>query len=362
MSSSFFQRYLLPGFVFQSIIIAGGYGTGRELVEFFLKHSPIGGLLGMIFVATVTVSIVGAVSFEFARAFRTYDYRSFFIQLLGKAWFLYEIGYLIAIMLITAVIGAAAGTILDETFDIPYAVGVGGMMLVIGFLVFRGSNTIEHVLAAWSFLLYATYFVFLIWSIVRFGSDIVAAFTTHAAEPGWALSGFKYGVLQVSLLPAVLFTIRHIKTRREAVTAGLLTGIIAMVPALCFYLIVSGHYPEIVERPVPVNFLLEALGSRTFQFIFQVVLFGTLIETGTGLIHAFNERIAGVLSSAGRSMPPLARPAIAIALIVVGGLLARFGIVALIGRGYGTVSWGFMLIYVVPMLTIGLRQLLRAKA
>ncbi len=32
--SKIFQRYLLPGFVFQSIIIAGGYGTGRELVEF----------------------------------------------------------------------------------------------------------------------------------------------------------------------------------------------------------------------------------------------------------------------------------------------------------------------------------------
>ena len=34
MKSNWFQRYLLPGFVFQSVIIAGGYGTGRELVEF----------------------------------------------------------------------------------------------------------------------------------------------------------------------------------------------------------------------------------------------------------------------------------------------------------------------------------------
>ncbi len=30
---SLFQRYLLPGFIFQSVVIAGGYGTGRELVE-----------------------------------------------------------------------------------------------------------------------------------------------------------------------------------------------------------------------------------------------------------------------------------------------------------------------------------------
>ncbi len=44
LQSKIFQRYLLPGFVFQSIIIAGGYGTGRELVEFFLHYGPLGGL------------------------------------------------------------------------------------------------------------------------------------------------------------------------------------------------------------------------------------------------------------------------------------------------------------------------------
>jgi N-acyl-D-aspartate/D-glutamate deacylase len=46
--SGFFHRYLLPGFVFASAVIAGGYATGRELVEFFLPTGPAGGLLGMV--------------------------------------------------------------------------------------------------------------------------------------------------------------------------------------------------------------------------------------------------------------------------------------------------------------------------
>ena len=46
LDAPFFRKYLLPGFVFQSIVIGGGYGTGRELVEFFLKFGPLGGLLG----------------------------------------------------------------------------------------------------------------------------------------------------------------------------------------------------------------------------------------------------------------------------------------------------------------------------
>ena len=40
---STFKRLFLPGLVFQSISVAGGYGTGRELAEFFLQYGPVGG-------------------------------------------------------------------------------------------------------------------------------------------------------------------------------------------------------------------------------------------------------------------------------------------------------------------------------
>ena len=33
-----FRIYLLPGLVLQSVIVAGGYGTGREVVEYFTRH------------------------------------------------------------------------------------------------------------------------------------------------------------------------------------------------------------------------------------------------------------------------------------------------------------------------------------
>ena len=33
--SSWFQRFLLPGFALKAVIIGGGYATGRELAEYF---------------------------------------------------------------------------------------------------------------------------------------------------------------------------------------------------------------------------------------------------------------------------------------------------------------------------------------
>jgi hypothetical protein len=83
MNYDFYKKYLLPGFVLQSVVIAGGYGTGRELVEYFMQYGPKNGLLGMFLVTTVLWAAVCATSFEFARLFRTYDYRSFFKHLIG---------------------------------------------------------------------------------------------------------------------------------------------------------------------------------------------------------------------------------------------------------------------------------------
>ena len=360
--ASWFRRYLLPGFVFQSIIIAGGYGTGRELVEFFLKYGPTGGLLGMLLPSTILVSLTSMVAFEFARRFNVYDYRTFFQRLLGRGWLLYEINYLAAVLLILAVIGSAAGTFLFETFSLPSAAGTVGLLVAIGFLVFKGSATIERFLAGWSFVLYGTYVVFFVWSIATFGDAIGEALATGEARDGWVLSGLRYGALQVSLVPAMLFATRHIERRKEALWAGALVGPIAIIPAILFYLAMVGQYPEVLERPLPANYLLELLGSRAFQITFQVVLFGTLIETGAGLIHAFNERLSGVFKARGDGMPALLRPAIAVALLFAGSLLSRFGLVDLIATGYGTMTWLFMAIVVVPLLTVGIVKIRAADA
>jgi uncharacterized membrane protein YkvI len=358
--ASTFKKYLLPGFVFQSVVIAGGYGTGRELVEFFLTEGPVGGLLAMA-VSTAIWSAVCAATFEFARLFRAYDYRSFFSHLLGRGWFLYEVCYFALLAIILAVIAAAAGSILQETFALHYAIGVLGIMAAVGFLVFRGSATIERVLAFWSFVLYTVYLLVVVLSVRRFASETAAAYTAAEVGAGWIVAGVRYAAYNLAIIPPILFVLRHVERRREAVTAGLLAGPIGIIPGFLFYVAMTAHYPDILTRPVPANYLLEALGSRPLQLAFQLVLFGTLIETGTGLIHAVNERIAAVYREKGRSMPDRLRPVTALALLVGGSGLASFGLIELIARGYGTLTWLFLVVFVVPILTWGVYRI-RARS
>ncbi len=352
VKAPWFRRYLLPGLVFQSAVIAGGYGTGRENVEFFLSIGPTPGLAAMA-LSTAIWSAVCAVTFELARQFRSYEYRSFFKRLLGPSWTLFEVTYVLLTLLVLAVIGAAAGSIADETFGLPYALGVIVTLGSVALLLFYGSVTIERFFAGWSFALYGVYAALVVWSLMRFGSSLGESFAASPLEGSWVVNGIQYGGYNLSAAAVALFTVRHIQTRKQAVSAGLLAGVIGMVPAFFFYLAMVPHYPGIVDATVPSNLILEALGSRTFQVLFQIVLFGTLIETGTGMIHAVNERLAASRRERGLAMPSRARPVVAAVFLGIALSLTPLGLIDLIRQGYGTITWGFIVYYVLPVLTVG---------
>ena len=131
--SSRFQRFLLPGFAFKAVVIGGGYATGRELAEFFLPSGPWGGVAAML-LAMALWSAICVVTFLFARANAALDYRTFVRALLGPGWLLFEAAYLLFVVLILAVFGAAAGAIGAATLGLPTLAGTLALMAA-GFLV-----------------------------------------------------------------------------------------------------------------------------------------------------------------------------------------------------------------------------------
>lgn len=361
VKSDTFKKYFVPGIVFQSVVIAGGYGTGRELVEFFLQFGTLGGLIAMITISTVIWSIVCAVTFEFARVFKAYNYRTFFSKLLGKAWWLYEVCYFVLLLIVLAVIASTAGSILQEIFGLHYYVGVIGMMAGVGYLVFNGSESIEKFLSIWSFVLYAVYIIFLVVCFTKFGDSIVDGVFQGEIKSGWALGGLKYAFYNLGIIPAVLFATRHIETRKEAIGAGLMAGVIGILPGIMLYLAMIGFYPDILSVPVPTNYILGILGSSFFQIVFQIVLFGTLIETGTGFIFAVTQRIESVYQEKGKNMPTSLNVGLIIILLVIGAIIAQFGLIGLIAKGYGTITWGFFIFYIIPIMTIGVWKVYKNK-
>jgi uncharacterized membrane protein YkvI len=361
MKSKVFQKYLMPGFVFQSVVIAGGYGTGRELVEYFLSFGPLGGLLGMLTVTAVIWSLLLALSFEFARISRAYDYRSFFQNMLGRYWFLFEIVYFILLCIVLAVIGSAAGVLIRDNLFLPYIAGVALTMAIIGFLAFKGSPLIAKFLSSWSIVLYFAFGAFLCVSLLKFGPSIQERFFNSTIDPSWILGGFKYALYNIAVIPAVLFCVKGIETRKEAISAGLLGGLIGIFPGLLLYIALVSFYPAVLTEEIPVVYVLKQTEFPLLLIIFQIVLFGALITTGIGFIHSVNERIHKAKRIKGREFPAWQRPLVAIGLLCLGMGLSTVGLINLIAKGYGTISWGFFVVYAIPLTTLGLVKIVREK-
>jgi uncharacterized membrane protein YkvI len=355
---SWFQRFLLPGFAFKAVVIGGGYATGRELAEFFLPSGPVGGLMGILLTMAVW-SLVCAITFVFAHATCSFDYRTFFHNLLGPFWFLFEATYILFIVLILAVFGAAAGAIAETAFDLPKVAGTVGLMAAVIAVTTFGNEGTERLFKYASVFLYAVYAIFFALALTSFGDRIFEKFSTPAPSEGWALGGLTYAGYNVVAAVVILPVVRHITSARDAVAAGALSGVLGMAPALLFFCCMVAYYPEIGAAELPSDVLLGHIGSPIFHLAFQAMILVALLETSAGVVNAINERAAQAYRTArNREFGAGPRLAVAAALIGFSVFLAdRFGFVALIANGYRAFGWIILAVYVLPLLTIGLWRL-----
>ncbi|BCT92065.1 hypothetical protein LYSHEL_10890 [Lysobacter helvus] len=356
--SSRFQRWILPGLAFKAAVIGGGYATGRELAEYFIPSGPQGGMAGIV-VAMLAWSTLCALTFAFAHATRSHDYRSFFASLLGPFAFVFELAYLIFIVLILAVFGAAAGAIGQAMFG--WHTLVGTLLLVAGIGAFTayGNESVERLFKWVSFFLYGVYVLFFLFTILKFGHQASQQFATPVPTDGWLSGGLTYAGYNIVGAVMILPLARHFLTRRDAVVAGVLAGPLAMLPGLLFFTCMIAWYPAIGAEALPSDFMLRQLGMPLFHLCFQAMIFSALLESGTACVHAMNERIAVAWQARRASdLPKRARLAISGALLVGSIFIAaRFGLVDLIARGYRALAWLFLVVYVVPLLTVGLWRL-----
>ncbi len=361
-TSSWFQRFLLPGFALKAVIIGGGYATGRELAEYFVPSGPWGGLAAML-LATGVWSLVAAVTFALARKLGAYDYRAFFQGLLGPGWIAFEIAYLIFVVLILAVFGAAAGAIGAATFGWPEWTGSLLLGVSITAVVAWGTGVVEQMFKYVSILLYTVYGLFLVIALASFGGLIGQGFANAPPPSGnWMAGGLTYASYNIVGAVVILPVLRHLTSQRDAVLAGIIAGPLSMLPAILFFVAMMAFYPAIGAETLPSDFLLRQMTVPGFHVIFQVMIFAALLESGAGAVHAINERISGAIESRGRA--PLTTGArAAIGAVILAGCIfvaGRIGLVDLIASGYRFLAWLFLAVFVAPLLTIGIWRLLRS--
>ncbi|GIL22669.1 MAG: hypothetical protein BroJett042_11820 [Bacteroidota bacterium] len=359
LRSSLLRRLVLPGIILQSVLIGGGYATGREIVEYGGKYGAAGWISGLaIFFG---FSLIAFLSMEACRYWKVYDYKSLLKKLIGPGWIAYEIVYLLLAILIIAVMASAAGEILHQTLNFPKWIGVVLITLVVGFLNYKGEETIAKLETIGSIALFAAYFIFTYTVFSNKGDEIANVFSTwntayQAETPSLFLllwTGILYVGYNLAVYPASFFTFRNLTSRKDSLIAAIVSGLLMTIPWFLTYLAVMAYYPDkgVLDSAVPWLKMLAPF-SPILIIIFGIVVGWTLIETATGMIHAFISRIESEAEQKGTSLKKITKAWISLAALLSALLLAQVGIIDLVAKGYTFMAYAMIAVYAVPLLVL----------
>lgn len=154
-----YARYILPGVLLQSVLIGGGYATGREIYSYGAKFGSMGWIAGLTI--GIGFALFAFLTFEICRIYKVYDYKNYIQKVIGPLWPVMDILTVLIAILLIAVMAAATGSIFEQA-GMPNILGSVVIVLICGFLNFKGSKLIEKFESMGTILLYGGYILSLI--------------------------------------------------------------------------------------------------------------------------------------------------------------------------------------------------------
>jgi Uncharacterized membrane protein len=361
MSGGFLTRFwsaLIVAIVVQSVWIGGGFGSGREIVEFIGRYG-VNGLIAIV-IGAIFLFIALYLSFEVSRVFRAYDYRTWSKQFLWRFWPIFDILYIIMAWIVIAVVGAAAGFMISDIVGIPFPVAAAIVIIIVGLLHFFGRRALEAFWVIGTIGLYAMYIILWIYVLYAKGGESITNISAGLSQGTlWNATwdGFRYTMYNlVVVIPALAFVDRF-KSRMESVIASIAAVLLVYGAATVIWLCFMAYYPKVIDMTVPWYEILKELGAGWVLAVYIFWIFYTLIETSLGMIYGIVRRVDAHLRVYGRGLTRSTEALLAGISILIAIVTAQVGLVALVAKGYGTMAYGFLLFYFLPLLIIGLIRL-----
>ena len=293
-------------------------------------------------------------------------------------------------VLVIAIMASAASEIMHDTLGVPPLLGTGIVVVGVGCLTYYGASAIEAFKSVGTGLLYLAYLAFglaVLWGRWGTVSEVFAAGNTAYVQEAGPLDAVGSGILYVgynlAVYPAVLFVLHRQTDRGDSVISGLLAGLMMTLPFALTYLCVLAFYPmpEVLDAPVPWLPMLAAAGGGTLVAVYGAVMGWTLLETSVGRIHPLLDRADAALERRAEEasgedddhgdscdesegdqsgLSPIQRGLIGAGVLVAAAILSRVGIVALVAQGYTYMAYGFIALFAVPLLTVGIYRVVTA--
>jgi uncharacterized membrane protein YkvI len=328
------------GAAFIGVIVGAGFASGQEVLQFFTSYGILGLLGGVI--AMVLFAFLGMVLGQLGSRLQTTSHESVIYHICGK-----YLGIVVDVIVtfflfgVAVVMFAGSGSIFEEQFGIPAAVGNLFMAAIVIASVLFDVKKVITLIGAFTPILMLTVLAIAIYSLINFDLSSFgatpAAATDSQAAPNWLLGALLYVSYNIAVgAPMVTVMGGTVKDEKVAARGAIIGGIGLGILILLISISMMTQLGEIAEAAMPMLVLANNI-SPVIGVMISVILLGMIYNTAVGMLYTFSARIV---------KPGTKKFKVSVVVFgIVAFLSSNFGFVNLVGTVYPVMGYlGFILI------------------
>ena len=370
--SSVNQVALGVGFVWFTSQFGGGFASGTQLYQYFINFG-IWCLITPV-LAQLFQFFFNWYALRFAYANHTANYREFCDKFYGKFKFifsnLYELVYLMLILLAPSIAFATGGSTLHELVGIPYLICTVLVGICIYVIALMDTDMIRKAATAVSYILIVGVLIVFIPNIVAEWGDIMEAIKAMASG-GLPVGSAESGGFGSALWYCILYGAYHVAsiglfvahaqkfTDDSQPFKSMLYGFIinsVVIWLVAFGLLAVALNPDLPNYSVyTLLFAQCGVFANIFAPMVSILIIIGSVFSGVNMITGFVNRVVTGLeknedASIAVKKRTLRTRVTALACTLVTFAIAQFGLLPLVKRGYSYLGFACMIVIVIPFL------------
>lgn len=338
-------------FVWFTTQFGGGFASGAQIKSYFIDYGIH--CLYTCVGAQAICAIYNAYISYFSRKNHTYDYRSFNDKFYGKLApvfsNIYELIYILVLLVVPAVAFSTGGTTLATLTGIPYIICTAVTGIFIFIVSIYGTAIVRKVATALSIMIVAGLLLVFIPNIIVQWDEIAANASMLAVnpKPTWPAiwSMLIYAGSQITLSPAIQSQhAEALPNEKDAIITffvGFLVNSFMILLSVVGLLAVISQ-AEYQTTSLPVLLLVKSgVGGTIMMPVISVLIILGSVSTAVNLVAAGTVRVCKRLDANYDSYAKPTKQVIitTIVLCFMGFGVAQFGLLSLVTKGYGMLAY-----------------------
>jgi uncharacterized membrane protein YkvI len=370
------KKKLMPAFFAVAFVwftthFGGGFASGRQVVQFYVGYGWYASFLPIV--SQALEAVVFYYAWKFAIERRTPDYRSWALdfykpveKVMAPA---FEIMFQMILVTATAVAFATGGATITKVFGTSYLINTFVIALAMLLLTIFGAGLVRKAASFIAIAIILGVLVVYIPNIVASWGKITGNITAlkagtiaNDATFGQALwKSIVYAGFQACCLGAYLAHSNALKDASDAKKAAgwgfVINASILMMSTLG---IMAFYQDGILTEAVPALYVvMNGVGSAWMTPLISILIILGAVSTGVNLIYGTTNRIVNFISrndteEVKKKMETKRSVFISFGYVAATWMIAQFGLIPLIAKGYGTLGYISVFVIIIPVIFRGI--------